>query len=48
MRWELQFSSSEPGTRALGLNHEPEADHPLLGLSVPGGLGGNEEWSGIW
>lgn len=33
IRRELQVSSSEPGTRALGLSQEPEADHtPLDGL----------------
>lgn len=48
MRRELQFCSSEPRTRALGLTWEPEADHPLLGLPVPGGLAGNGEQAGIW
>lgn len=28
MRCELQRSSSEPGTRALGLSREPEAENP--------------------
>lgn len=28
MRCELQHSSSEPGTRALGLSREPEAENP--------------------
>lgn len=48
MRCELQLSGSEPGTRALGLSQEPEADHSPLGFSVPcGGLGGKEEGAGI-
>lgn len=50
MRCELQRSSSEPGTRALGLSWEPEAENPTPAarIFVPGGgLGGNGKRAGV-